>query len=132
MALRTASNCRCINWRAWLVRIARGAPESVLLAAIKIIMKKTPVVVEILQVANEEENMHDRFAVALSSEVVVGHEPRECPKSSCRSKVFCSSIDVVVVLFSVLQDFQLLLPRIALSGVESHVHVLKNGYCIVV
>ena len=40
----------------------------------------TPVVGEILQVARQEENMHDKFAVALSSEEVgvVGHVPREC------------------------------------------------------
>ena len=43
-------------------------------------------------------------------------------------KVFCSSIDVVVVLCPVLQYFQLLLPRIAPSSVESHTQVLKNGY----
>ena len=51
----------------------------------------TPVVGEILQVASEEENMHDKFAVALSSAEVgmVGHVPRECfiaEPSPCRSK----------------------------------------------
>ena len=68
-------------------------------------------------VASEEENMHDKFAVALSSAEVgmVGHVPRECfiaePLPVDR-KVFYSSIDVVVVLCPVLQYFQLLLPRI--------------------
>ena len=42
-------------------------------------------------------------------------------------KVFFNSIDVVVVLCPVLPYFQLLLPCIALSGVESHAHALKNG-----
>ena len=43
-------------------------------------------------------------------------------------RLFCSWIDVVVVLCPGLQYSQLLLPRRVLLSVESRVHALKNGY----